>query len=218
MQFDPSNNVVKLCAEGMALEAQGKKEEAHQLFKEAWDKASSDFEAFTAAHYLARNQKEPEQNLYWNEVALERALLVKDGDMAGIFPSLYLNTGKSYEGLGNITKAAASYSLAAAKSIDLPKGPYSDMIKSGISEGLKRTGAAAYKNAKIDELVNSWCERKALKALSFILPAYIGNLGTENDINRLVSAFSYLSATGCLNEDDQQATDSLVIELVDTDF
>jgi len=218
MQFDLSNIVVKLCADGMALEAQGKKEEAQELFQEAWNKAASDFESFTAAHYLARNQKDPEKNLYWNKVSLERALLVNNGDMAGVYPSLYLNLGKSYEDLGSITEAAENYNIAAAKSIDLPKGPYSDMIKSGISEGLKRTGAAAYKNPKIEQLVSSWCERKALKPLSFILPAYVGNLGTENDINRLVSAFSYLSATHCLDGEDQKTADELIIELVNIDF
>ena len=33
MQFDPNNNVVKLCAEGMKLEGQGKKMKHFNFFK-----------------------------------------------------------------------------------------------------------------------------------------------------------------------------------------
>jgi hypothetical protein len=56
MQFDPNNNIVKLCTQGMSLEGEGKKEEALKLFQQAWDEATHDFEKFTAAHYVARHQ------------------------------------------------------------------------------------------------------------------------------------------------------------------
>ena len=36
MQFDPENPIIKLCAEGMQLEGEGKKEEAEELFLQAW--------------------------------------------------------------------------------------------------------------------------------------------------------------------------------------
>lgn len=52
MQFDPNNKVVQLCAEGMELEGQGKKNEALQLFQRAWKMATNDFEKFTSAHYI----------------------------------------------------------------------------------------------------------------------------------------------------------------------
>jgi hypothetical protein len=38
MQFDPNNNIVKLCAQGMTLEGEGKKTEALKLFQQAWTK------------------------------------------------------------------------------------------------------------------------------------------------------------------------------------
>ena len=57
MQIDPNNNVVKLCTQGMAMEGQGKPEEASKLFIKAWDEGTNDFEKFTAAHYVARHQK-----------------------------------------------------------------------------------------------------------------------------------------------------------------
>ncbi len=69
MQFDPNNNVVKLCAEGMSLEGQGKKEDAKNLFHQAWNGAVNNFEKFTAAHYVARHQETVEDKLKWDETA-----------------------------------------------------------------------------------------------------------------------------------------------------
>jgi tetratricopeptide (TPR) repeat protein len=213
MQFDPTNKVIKLCAEGMQYEAEGKTDQAHKLFQQAWDIAENDFEAFTAAHYLARNQKDPNDALKWNLEALNRANAILDDDAKGHYPSLCLNVGKSYETLGNLKEANNYYQLAADYSTFLPPGKYGDMIRMGIGGGLKRTGTAKFSNDILDRLIGNWCDRRKLKPLSLILPAYISNLGTENDLNKLVSALSYLSATRCLDENEQGAIDRLVIEL-----
>ena len=213
MQFDPTNKVVKLCAEGMQMEAEGKTGEAHKLFQQAWDIAENDFEAFTAAHYLARNQKDPNDVQKWNMEALNRANAIKDEDTKGHYPSLYLNVGKSYEILGDIKEANNYYKLAADSSTFLPPGKYSEMIRMGIGEGLKRTGATKFNDDILDSLISKWCEKKELRPLSLILPMYLSNLGTENDLNKLISALSYLSATRCLDEAEQGIVDGLVIKL-----
>jgi tetratricopeptide (TPR) repeat protein len=213
MQFDPENKVVKLCAEGMQTEAEGNIAQARQLFQQAWDIAANDFEAFTAAHYLARNQQDPNDVLKWNLEALTRANAVKDDDMKAHYPSLFLNVGKSYETLGNINEAKKYYIDAAGYCSFLPPGKYADMIRMGISEGLKRTGTAKFNNEIVNALIDKWCGQRELRPLSLILPAYIGNLGTEHDIDRLISAISYLSATRCLNEVDQGAVDDLITAL-----
>lgn len=197
----------------MSMEAQGKTAEAHTLFKQAWDIAADNTEAFVAAHYLARNQVDPRDNLKWNQVALNKALQIADGKMKGHYPSLYLNVGKSFENLGDLSEAKHHYQLAADHSQYLPAGPYGEMIRSGIAQGLKRAGLAGFSIHVLDELINSWCERKDLKPLSFILPAYVGYLGAESDRNKLISALSYLSATRCLNKNEQEKTDGLITEL-----
>src|SRR3569833_284075 len=207
MQFDPNNKVVKLCAGGMQAEAEGKIEEAHGLFQQAWDIAENDFEAFTAAHYLARNQKNPKDVLKWNLESLARANNIHDESMNATYPSLYLNIGKSYEQLNDVKEANKNYQFAADYSSFLPPGGYGDMIRSGIGEALKRTGTIGLSNSGLDNLINKWCEDKNLRALSFILPVYIGNMGTENDINKLISALSYLSATQWLKEEEQKVVD-----------
>jgi rifampin ADP-ribosylating transferase len=55
MEFDPRNNVVALCVQGMGMEDKGKPEEASRLFLQAWNEATNDFERFTAAYYVARH-------------------------------------------------------------------------------------------------------------------------------------------------------------------
>jgi hypothetical protein len=215
MQFDPTNKVVKLCVEGMQMEAEGKRDGAHKLFQQAWDIAENDFEAFTAAHYLARNQKDPNDVLKWNLEALNRANAIKDDDTKGHYPSLCLNVGKSHETLGDIKEANNYYQMAANHSNYLPPGKYGDMIRMGIAEGLKRTGTTKFNNDILDNLISKWCEKKELRPLSLILPAYISNLGTEDDLNKLVSALSYLSATRCLDAGDQGIVDGLVVGLSD---
>ena len=56
MQFDTNNRVVQLCAEGMNMEGKGDANAARDLFLQAWEEAGDDFEKFTAAHYVARQQ------------------------------------------------------------------------------------------------------------------------------------------------------------------
>jgi rifampin ADP-ribosylating transferase len=58
MEFNPNNNIVKLCLQGMDMEAKGNPEEAGEIFLQAWNVATSDFEKYLAAYYLARQQTE----------------------------------------------------------------------------------------------------------------------------------------------------------------
>ena len=138
MPFDPENHVVKLCAQGMMAEGAGNADEAKQLFQEAWDIAADDFEAFTAAHYLARSYDDPVLNLQWNLEALHRAQLIPTEKMQQYYPSLYLNLGKSYEQLNDRKEAHHHYQLGEEYSKYLPDGPYGNMIRAGIHAGLSR--------------------------------------------------------------------------------
>jgi hypothetical protein len=45
MEFDPGNNVIALCVQGMGIEDKGKPEEASRLFLQAWNEATNDFES-----------------------------------------------------------------------------------------------------------------------------------------------------------------------------
>jgi tetratricopeptide (TPR) repeat protein len=137
-QFDPENNVVKLCAQGMAHEGEGKLDEARRLFLQAWDEATNDFEKFTAAHYVARHQKNVVDKLKWDLIALDLALKMNDDKMKGSYPSLYLNIAKCYEDLHDFENAKINYQLALSFSNLLPDDGYGKMIKSAITNGINR--------------------------------------------------------------------------------
>lgn len=148
MLFDPDNNIVKLCAHGMALEGEGKSEEASIIFLKAWNEATIDQEKFTAAHYVARHQHSVEDKLIWDVKALNIALNIKDDYIQSTLPSLYLNIAKCYEDLNNYTLARKNYQSALFYSNKLPDSGYGDMIKGGILNGMERldTNKTNFKN------------------------------------------------------------------------
>jgi hypothetical protein len=138
MEFEPNNNIVKLCAQGMEMEGMGKSEEASRLFIQAWDEATNDFEKFTAAHYVARHQKSIADKLKWDQTALQHALAINSDTVKMTLPSLYLNIAKCYEDLDDFDNARKNYKLALSSTDLLPDNGYGNMIKGGIMNGLDR--------------------------------------------------------------------------------
>jgi len=138
MEFDPNNNVVKLCAQGMDMEGKGKPGEATKLFLQAWNEATNDFEKFTAAHYVARHQKSVNHKLKWDEAALQLALKINNDTVKGTLPSLYLNIAKCYEDLNDLDNAKKNYDLALSFANFLPDNGYGNMVKGGIMKGIER--------------------------------------------------------------------------------
>lgn len=114
MEFNPNNNIVKLCLQGMEMEGKDKPEEASRLFLQAWNEAANDFEKFTAAHYVARHQKDSSDKLRWLETALQHALKIDDHSVKAAYPSLYSNIAKCYEGLNDAESAKKYHKLAAS--------------------------------------------------------------------------------------------------------
>ncbi len=138
MYFDPENVVVKLCAQGMELEGQGKNAEASALFQLAWENAGTFLEQFTAAHYVARHQQTVADKLKWDQIALMAALKTDDPSVQEALPSLYLNIAKCYEDLGENEHAQYNYERASLQAAKLPNDGYSNMIRNGIQNGLER--------------------------------------------------------------------------------
>jgi tetratricopeptide (TPR) repeat protein len=141
MQFDPNNRIVQLCAKGMEMEMAEKLDKAEACFLQAWKEATTDFEKFTAAHYVARHQKSTQDKLKWDESALEFALKVGDSSLNASYPSLYLNIAKCYEDLKDKDNAQKNYQAALVYINDLPDNGYGQMIKSAIKNGIERLSA-----------------------------------------------------------------------------
>ncbi len=139
MTFDPNNPIVQLCVQGMSLEGEGKRQEAAEIFQQAWNIASDDVEKCVAAHYVARHQNSIADKLQWDELALQLAMNVKDdGSIKGIYPSLHLNIAKGYEDLHDFREAQKHYELALHCNSFLLDDGYGRMIQQGVTAGLER--------------------------------------------------------------------------------
>jgi tetratricopeptide (TPR) repeat protein len=136
MEFNPNNNVIKLCLQGMDLEGKGKPEEARTLFLQAWNEATNDFEKFTAAYYVARHQKNISDKLKWLETSLQFALKINNVTVKGAFPSLYLNIAKCYEDLSDHDNAKKNYEAANSfKDKLFDSGPFHHGTKADLQVG-----------------------------------------------------------------------------------
>lgn len=125
MEFSPANTVVKLCLQGMDMEEKGNAEEAGKLFLQAWNEATDDFEKFTAAHYVARHQKDVADKLKWQETALQFALQINDDSVNSALPALYASIAGCYEELGDSDNAKRNHELATSVASNLSdKGPF----------------------------------------------------------------------------------------------
>lgn len=136
MEFNPNNNVVKLCLQGMGMEEKGKPEEASKLFLQAWNEATDDLEKFISAHYVARCQKNVSDQLKWLETALQLALKINNDAVKSAFHSLYSNIAKCYEDLSEPDKAKKNYELATSfKDKPSDKGPFYHGTKADLQVG-----------------------------------------------------------------------------------
>src|ERR687884_47831 len=136
MEFNPNNDVIKLCVQGMDMEGKGKPEEASRLFLQAWNEATNDFEKYLAAYYVARQQNNVSDKLKWLETTLQFALKVNDESVKGAFPNLYLSIGNCYEELGDFKNAKKNRELSASFS-NKPsdRGPFYHGTKADLKVG-----------------------------------------------------------------------------------
>ena len=136
MEFNPNNNVVKLCLQGMAMEEKDEPEEARKLFLQAWNEATNDLERFLAAHYVARHQEHVPDKLRWLETALQFALKTNDDAVKAAFSSLYSDIAKCNEDLGDADNAKRNYALAVSFA-DKPSdnGPFYHGTKADLHVG-----------------------------------------------------------------------------------
>ncbi|MBK7036661.1 MAG: NAD(+)--rifampin ADP-ribosyltransferase [Chitinophagales bacterium] len=149
MEFDPRNNIVKLCIHGLEMEEKGNQEEAGKLFFQAFNEASSDFEKYLAAHFVARHQSNVHDKLKWTETALEFVLKINDDSVSGALHSLYLNLSRYYEALKDPVNAKRNYELAISykeKITDI--GPFYHGTKADMQIGdlLTPGGISNYKS------------------------------------------------------------------------
>ena len=149
MEFDPRNRVIQLCVQGMGMEEKGEPEEAKKLFLQAWNGSTNDFEKFTAAFYVGRQQETVRDKLKWLETSLQHALEINDVTVNAAFPALYLNIAKCYEALNDPDSAKKNYELAESLSNNpSDTGPFYHGTKADLQVGdlLTPGGSSNYKS------------------------------------------------------------------------
>jgi rifampin ADP-ribosylating transferase len=149
MEFNPNNNIVKLCLQGMAKEESGKPEEAIKLFLQAWSESAQDFEKFIAAHYVARHQNNVSGKLKWLETDLEIALKINDDTVKSALPALYSKIAQCHEELNAPDTAKKFYEFAASvRDNPSDKGPFYHGTRAGLPLGALLTpgGSSNYKS------------------------------------------------------------------------
>ena len=66
-------------------------------------------------------------------------------------------------------------------------------------------------NRPLARLIDAWCERRELRPLALLLPAYTSNTGLTDDWGRLMEALYDLRARGGLPEPEQAEIERLVL-------
>ncbi|MEV0276258.1 hypothetical protein AB0I22_07735 [Streptomyces sp. NPDC050610] len=212
--MNPDNPVVRLCVQGMEAETRGDDAAARRLFVRAWETAADDYEACVAAHYVARHQLTARATLDWNAECLRRAELVADERVRGFFPSLHLNMARAHQELGDRDSAREHFRQAARRLADAPPGPYGDWGRYAVAEGLRATGGGADgRDERLRELLTGLCARADLVPLALVLPAFVGDLGTDDDRVRLLTALGMLHAGRRLPAAEQESLGGIIASL-----
>jgi tetratricopeptide (TPR) repeat protein len=137
--MDPTNPIIQLCVQGVEAESGRRFDEARTYFEQAWRAATDDVEACIAAHYIARNQSDLEQALWWNQLALARADKSRSERVKPFYASLHLNLAMAHEKLGQTGIARHHYNRAHATIVDITDTEHRVLVEYCVARGLKRT-------------------------------------------------------------------------------
>jgi hypothetical protein len=127
----------------MRAEAEERPVDARALFEQAWARRTDDHDACVAAHYLARQQDDPEEIRRWNQEALRHADAVGDDRVAAFYPSLHVGVAMVNERLGNTIAARAAFEQAAEHVGAMAADAYGEQLRTAIAEGLRRLSSLA---------------------------------------------------------------------------
>ena len=136
MDFNPNNNIVKLCLQGIDKEAIGDHKEAGKFFLYAWNEATDDFEKYLAAYFLARQQADVSAKLKWFETALQLALKTNNHATNSGLPSIYTNIANCHKSLNDVESARKYFELGvSARNSPTDNGPFYHGTKADLRAG-----------------------------------------------------------------------------------
>jgi tetratricopeptide (TPR) repeat protein len=142
---------MKRVGEGIELSQSGHREAARCLFSEVWEQIGGErgdpFYRCALAHSMADVQDDVDNELCWDQRALQAADLLTDervadagvtSPVAGFYPSLHLNLGECYRKLGDYDQARRHLEAGLAAIDALPDDGYGRMISGGLERLAQR--------------------------------------------------------------------------------
>lgn len=135
-QFGPENPIIRLCLQGMAMDAEGKQEAADAFFRQAWEEAAEDSGRFYAAFFLSRRQTEVLERKAWLDRALKLALGAGNPSVESALPTVYTELSTCSAELGDSANAEDYARLAdSARRRALDEGPFYHGTKAALAPG-----------------------------------------------------------------------------------
>lgn len=137
--------------EAIAVALGGEKERGGKLLLDCWNATKPTDHTYRCvlAHYLADTQNELEQEVLWDEIALQEHAFLEDGDLAplgipsarGLLSSLQLNLADGYhrQGKNDLAKDHVDQGLNAAEALN--EDGYGQMILAGLNNLTQRINA-----------------------------------------------------------------------------
>ncbi|MGY1640100.1 hypothetical protein ACI782_03070 [Geodermatophilus sp. SYSU D00703] len=137
----------------IALGQQGRRAEARAAFGEIWaalGPGGDPLHRCFLAHSMADVQDDPQEELAWDQRALEVAESVTDeraaaagaiGPVAAFYPSLHLNVGEDHRRLGNLAEARRHLDLGLRAAPALGDDPYGALITKALDDLAARLSA-----------------------------------------------------------------------------
>ena len=141
-----TDSVMEAIALAVADGCNGNIDAARTRLLELWDEigvAGDPLHRCSLAHYLADLHDDPAQSLMWDVRALDAAASLTDRraqehhaslQVAGFYPSLYLNLADDFRCLGSFDAARDRLAAARQHSSALPDDAYGNLIRTAVDE------------------------------------------------------------------------------------
>ncbi len=110
--FDPSNEIVKMCIKAMALERENKINEAKEVYLNGFLHAKVEMEKVITAHFLGKIENDILEKIKWFEIALKFAKNSNDVGVRSTLWSHYNNIAMCNKSLGDFELEKEYSSLA----------------------------------------------------------------------------------------------------------
>ncbi len=100
-QFDPSNEIVKICLKAMMVEIDSETDKSNKLvaknlLKDGYEKSTSEMEKVVTAYFIGKIEDKVEEKVRWFNIALDEAIICSDNGVRSTISTLYNDLALAY--------------------------------------------------------------------------------------------------------------------------